>query len=488
MNNNDEFAAVKAILLKRLGEEFAPEVLSLWFEPLKIVAIEDEVVFLTAPSKFKLGYIQSKYLQKLNDAFCVILHPGVSVHLMLESDLVGNPAFSEEEVPEETPKTPLEIAAEGNLPFSAPRKTPEETDEEEDEEEEEDERLHALTPEAKEAVAREPYSFENFVVGTSNTMAYAAALAVARQPATDYNPLFIWGPSGLGKTHLLYAIKNYILATRPGTNIVYVKGEEFTNQLIESISLNRMARFRSQYRRADVLLIDDIQFIAGKESTQEEFFHTFNALYEDKKQIILTSDQAPFNIKTLEDRLRSRFVWGMTADIQPPDLELRQAILKKKADAFHVMLPADVLAFLANNLKNNIRQLEGAIKRIGAQALLSGKPISMDIAISCTADMLTGAESDTAVVDRILNRICSKYGISLEDLKSSKRQKQIAVPRHISIYLIRVLTSMSFPAIAKIFGRDHSTIVASYRYVEDTKKTDPVFELEVNELVREMKE
>lgn len=331
------------------------------------------------------------------------------------------------------------------------------------------------------------YTFDNFIVGSSNKFAHAACLAVADHPAQSYNPLFIYGPSGLGKTHLLYAITNELKRKNERIKVIYIKGENFTNHMIESLSRQAMKEFRDMYRSCDVLLIDDIQFIAGKTSTQEEFFHTFNALYEDGKQIILTSDRPPREIKTLEDRLKTRFEWGLIADIQPPDLELRTAIIKKKADQVNLELPDDVLTFLAENLRSNVRQIEGAIKKLGAMSFLSGQEINMSVARSCIADLLDGAEPVNVTVDKVFSAVYHKYGIQREELVSSRRTKEIASARHVSVYLIRKITDMSLPNIGKIFNRDHSTIISSLEAVEKRRLQSDSFRLELEGLEKEVR-
>ena len=343
------------------------------------------------------------------------------------------------------------------------------------------------------------YTFENFIVGSSNKFAHAACLAVADHPAQSgntsspdnplftYNPLFIYGPSGLGKTHLLYAITNKLRQKNNKIKVIYIKGEDFTNQMIDSLARQAMKEFRDKYRSCDVLLIDDIQFIAGKTSTQEEFFHTFNALYEDSKQIILTSDRPPREIKTLEDRLKTRFEWGLIADIQPPDLELRTAIIKKKADQVNVSIPDDVLAFLAENLRSNIRQIEGAIKKLGAMSFLSGNRITMEVARSCISELLGGEEPVTVTVDKIFSAVYRKYNIKREDIVSTRRTKDIAAARHVSVYLVRQITDMSLPNIGKIFGRDHSTILSSIDTVEKRMAQDSVFRAEIEEMSKEIR-
>ena len=330
------------------------------------------------------------------------------------------------------------------------------------------------------------YTFDNFIVGSSNKFAHAACTAVAANPAMNYNPLFIYGPSGLGKTHLLYAITNEIKKKKPAAKIIYIKGEDFTTQFIEALAAQMTNEFRNKYRSCDVLLIDDIQFIAGKTSTQEEFFHTFNALYEEHKQIILTSDRPPRDMKTLEDRLKTRFEWGLLADIQPPDLELRVAIIKKKAEQVGIIIPEEVLTYLAENLRSNIRQIEGAMKKLGALAFLSGQKITMEVARGCIADLLGGEEPVSVTVDKIFATVYKKYGISKEDLTGKSRSREIAQARHVTIYLIRKITEMSLPNIGKIFNRDHTTALASWETIEKKLKTDAMLTLDINEMTKEV--
>ena len=330
------------------------------------------------------------------------------------------------------------------------------------------------------------YTFDNFIVGSTNKFAHAACLAVANKPAVNYNPLFIYGHSGLGKTHLMCAIINKMKENNPNINIIYTKGEDFTNQMIACLTNKSMDEFREKFRKCDVLLIDDIQFIAGKKSIQEEFFHTFNSLFEEKKQIILASDRPPREISPLEERLQSRFEWGLLADIEPPDLELRIAIIKKKAEQVNVAIPDEVLTFLGENIRSNIRQIEGAIKKLGALSFLSGRAITMEVAKECISELLGGAEPVNVTVDKIFTAIFKKYGISKEEITGPKRNKEIAMARHISIFLIRDITEMSLPNIAKIYGRDHSTILSSIQAVEKKYRTDPLIEMEISELKKEI--
>ncbi|MCI8589116.1 MAG: chromosomal replication initiator protein DnaA [Clostridiales bacterium] len=333
------------------------------------------------------------------------------------------------------------------------------------------------------------YTFENFIVGSSNTFAHAACTAVAREgSAAGYNPLFIYGDSGLGKTHLLYAIINETLRNHPDTKIVYAKGEDFTNEIIAAIANATTLKFREKYRKADMLLIDDIQFIAGKNSTQEEFFHTFNTLYEDNKQIVLTSDRPPKDIKPLEDRLKNRFEWGLLADVQVPDYELRIAIMQNKAKSFHLTFPNIVFEFLAENLKSNVRQMEGAIKKIAAQSFLNNEPVTVELAMRCISDIVTGRESDSAIVGKVIASVSKKYGVSEEEIRGKKRNQEIVRARNIAIYIIRDITSLSLPKIGLEFDRNHTTIMSSLNVIENEIKSKPLLELEIEELTKEIKE
>ena len=334
------------------------------------------------------------------------------------------------------------------------------------------------------------YTFDNFIVGNSNKFAYEACIAVCNSLATQFNPLFIYGPSGLGKTHLLYAINNKILSKNPNANIVYVKGEDFANQLIENISkkspVTFREKFRDKFRTTDILLIDDIQFIAGKESTQEEIFHTFNALYDAGKQIILTSDRPPKEIKTLEERLRTRFEGGLIVDIEPPDYELRVAIIKHKAKSLGIELSSDVSDYLAANLRNNIRQIEGVVKTLAAHSFLNGATIDIDLAMSCMSGVIQKNEPIDVTIDRIIEKIAKKYNISESDLKSERRNQEVTRARHICIYVIKKMTGLSLKKIGNIFSRDHSTVKSSLNKIEKDVKENSLLEIEINELISEI--
>lgn len=327
------------------------------------------------------------------------------------------------------------------------------------------------------------YTFETFVVGNSNRFAHAASLAVAESPAKAYNPLFLYGGVGLGKTHLMHAIGHYILNQNPTTKVVYVSSEKFTNELINSIKDNRNEEFRNKYRNIDVLLVDDIQFIGGKERIQEEFFHTFNALHEANKQIILSSDRPPKEINTLEERLRSRFEWGLIGDIQPPDLETRIAILKKKAQNEKLDVPDEILVYVATRIKSNIRELEGALNRIIAFSGLVKQEITQELADEALKDFLSNNRSHM-ITPALIQEVVGKYfNLKPEEFKSKRRTKNVAYPRQIAMYLCRDITELSLPKIGEEFGgRDHTTVIHAIGKIEQDMQND----MEVKKIIQEL--
>jgi len=315
------------------------------------------------------------------------------------------------------------------------------------------------------------YTFKNFVVGAGNQFAHAACMAVAEQPAKAYNPLFIYGDTGLGKTHLLNAIGNYV-AERTDLRIAYLTTEQFTNEVINSIRYDKMMDLRKRYRHIDMLMIDDIQFLAGKERTQEEFFHTFNALYEAHKQLVLSSDRFPKDMPDIEERLRSRFEWGLIADLQPPDVETRIAILRKKSEDEDVTLPEDVIQFLATTMKSNIRELEGSLVRLGAYASLTGQTITLEMAKSVLRDLI-GTKKKIVSMDDIQETVGARFHVKVADLKSRRRSKTLVHPRQIAMYLCRELTDSSYPEIGRQFGgKDHTTIIHACKQVIKAKDSD----------------
>lgn len=440
-----EYNSIMENIKNELAKIYSSTTMSLWFEQLAIFSLDEKQAVLIAPSDFKMNILEKKYYFILKEKFCEVL--GFDLELKIIS------AENEESL-----KTPVK-------------------------KEEPDEDISAYK-----SRFNPNYTFENFVVGKSNELAQATSLAVSKRPAELNNPLFLYGPSGLGKTHLLFAIVNEIRRNFSSYQILYVTGEEFTNELIDSLAQKRPVAFREKYRNLDVLLVDDIQFLANKLAIQEEFFHTFDTLFKQNKQIILASDCHPREINNLEDRLKTRFEMGLVADIQPPDLELRIAIFKRKTVDMGLEIPNDVLLYLAENIKINIRQIEGSLKKLKAHSLISGDNINLKMAQSVLGDFLKSVESSDNIIEKIFTYVSKRYGVSKDALKSQKRSADIAYPRHIAIYLIRELTSLSQKNIARIFSRkDHTTVYNSLLVIEKKLKTDIQFEREINQIIQEFR-
>ena len=458
----DSYKDIWKLVLGQLSKKYSDAAMELWFNNLNLVYLDDSIAIITTQRDGFVSLLNKKYVPDMEEILEEILNFRVKVRIYAETGFDLERAVASFDEPEETPK-PQEIL----------RKTGTGDD------------FYSDDKTEKTITSFDAnYTFENFVVGESNKFAYKASRAVADNP-TAYNPLFIYGQSGLGKTHLMKAIATEVLKRNPDYNVIIVKGESFTNELVEALAKKDTAGFKEKYRRADMLLIDDIQFIAGKVATQEEFFHTFNALYESNKQIVLTSDRPPKDMKQLEDRLRSRFESGLIIDIQPPDAELRMAILKRKAMIINLDISNEVLTFVAENVKNNIRQIEGVIKKLGAYNFVTNKPITLEVAKSQLAGVLSGKESPEVTVDRIISEISKKYHITPEEIKGKKRTKDVAMARHVAVYVIRKATDMSLQSIAKIFGRDHTTMMSSIDVVENDMEVDASFEHEVKSLIRE---
>ncbi len=425
---------------------------STWIKPLKLVKVEQDMVYLEVPNRFVLDWVKDNYSKLIQK----ILEELSAVSYRLQFSVTGQ-ARDGLSRSGEAPETPA-------LPVNTPQKT----------------------VNSAENNLNRKYTFEEFVSGSSNQFAYAAAMAVANNPATTYNPLFIYGAVGLGKTHMVNAIGNAILKKSPQMRICYYTSEKFMNELINSLRYNRMDEFRNKFRSMDVLLIDDIQFIAGKERTQEEFFHTFNALYESHKQIIVTSDKFPKDIPGLEERLRSRFEWGLIADIQPPDVETKLAILKMKAEQNSIKLPEEVALFLANSVCSNVRELEGYLIRIGAYASLTSTQVSLEMARDVLKDILVERNKELTV-EEILKKVSSHYNIKISDIKSAKRLKAVVMPRQIAMYISRQLTSSSYPEIGERFGgKDHSTIIHAIRKIERLMEEDFQLRSTIENLKKEL--
>ena len=397
--------------------------ISTWFSDIEPVALDENRFILSVPTEFKRDILISRYAEDIKRALYDLFSADLDVVILGEE---GKTQFQKPEAPSRF------------LPGT------------------------------------EEYTFERFVVGNSNKLAHAAALAVAEHPAENYNPLFIHGESGLGKTHLLYAIAHTIHKNHPDYKIVYIRGEDFTNELIRDIRAGKNQEFRDKYRSADVFLMDDVQFIAGRDSTQEEMFHTFNTLYEDKKQIVFTADRPPKEMLRLEDRLKTRFEWGLLADIQPPDYETRMAIIKNKAIRMGVELPEFLLQLIAENITANVRQIEGTVNKIMAYQQLMGDSVDKDTVIRAVKDMFKEKSDIVPTADVIIDEVCKFYNIEPATLRGQGRAKDISLARQIAMYQIRRMTNLSLKEIGKEFdNRDHTTVLHSIERIEDLVKTDP---------------
>lgn len=416
--------------LANIEKVLTPQTFNTWLKPIKYIGTKKDTLLVEVPDKFFREWIKENYLSMIEEAVAAVSAGQYRLDLKVHSK-------SKKEEPEPEPEEPIEKEQRPKGLKAEPTST--------------------LNPK---------YTFETFVCGASNQFAHAAAQAVANNPATNYNPLFIYGGVGLGKTHLLTAIGNHVSSKNPKARVYYYTSEKFMNELINCLRYNKMEQFRNKFRSMDVLLIDDVQFIAGKERTQEEFFHTFNSLYESHKQIVVTSDKFPKDMPGLEERLRSRFEWGLIADIQAPDIETKSAILKKKAAMDHIRLPDDVALFLSSSSSTNIRELEGMLIRLGAYASLTGSAISLSMAREVLKDIIVDKSRDLTV-EIIQKFIADHFNIKVSELKSEKRVKNLVVPRQIAIYLCRELTKASYPEIGEKFGgKDHSTIIHSFKKVD----------------------
>ena len=441
------------------SKELSELAYQLWIKSLEPVSFDGNTAVLYIKAEFMKKIVEEKYLDLLTKAFEAVVGFPVKIEILCETSEKGD----KKEI------SPASIQTSSPSPV-LPSYSQEEID------------MNSQGGEYE-------YTFSTFIVGSSNKFAQAACRAVAQNPANAYNPLFIYGGSGLGKTHLLYAIAGEIKESRPKTNVIYVKGEEFTNELIAAIGAESTKEFHDKYRQADVLLVDDIQFIGGKESTQEEFFHTFNTLYQAGKQIVLTSDRPPKEIKTLEGRLRPRFEWGLIADIQPPDFETRIAIIKRKAELLDLEIPSIVEEYIANHVKNNIRQLEGVVKKLNAYNKLAQTPPSILLAQSAIREILTDNQPIPVTVERIISEVGRTFGVSSEDIRSSKRSSQISNARQIAMYVIREITQMSMAAIGNEFGgRDHSTVVYATGQVVKNMKQDTKYKETVEDIIKNIRD
>ena len=427
-------ADIWAKVLSLLQNEMTTTTINAWFDDAVGVALEGDKFVLYSPTRFKRDIIASRYVTNIQNALQELFSSQFQVEVLTEGELA---AYEEKKEPKKNDFFP----------------------------------------------GTEEYTFERFVVGSSNKFAHAAALAVAEMPGLVYNPLYIHGESGLGKTHLLYAIAHNIHQKHPDMSVVYVKGETFTNELIKAIREGRNQEFRDKYRFADVLLMDDVQFVAGRASTQEELFHTFNSLYELKKQIVFTSDRPPKEMLRLEDRLKTRFEWGLLADIQPPDYETRMAIIKNKAIRMGLDLPDTLLQLIAENITANVRQIEGTVNKIMAYQQLMGDSVDKDTVFRAVKGMFKDRSDIVPTADVIIDEVCKFYNIEADALRGQGRTKDISLARQIAMYQIRSMTNLSLKEIGKEFeGRDHTTVLHSIERITKMVKEDP----EIKEIIKDI--
>jgi len=432
--------------LSKIEEKVGNSIAELWFKPIKLLQVKERQATIDIPNRFFRDWIEENYPYLIAESLGSTL--GFPIDILYKSEAKLDPVIKKMDMKLETRRQSL----------------------------------------AKRGIYLNPkYTFENFVVGTSNQFAQAAAHSVSVAPGKTYNPLFLYGGVGLGKTHLIHAVGNAIIDRNPGLTVLYVSSEQFTNEVVSALRHDKMGEFKEKYRNVDVLLLDDIQFIANKTATQEEFFHTFNALYERQKQIVVSSDRPPKEITAVTDRLRSRFTMGLIADIQPPEIETKIAILLKKAATERINIPEDTAYYLASKVKSNVRELEGCLIRLGAQASLTGRPIDIEMAKSILRDLIEEDEKPITV-DHIQKIVCDYFGIKMIDMKAKKRTKEVALPRQIAMYLTKQLTEMSLSDIGKGFGgKDHATVIYACKQIEEKRAKDEVFNRMTENLLRKIK-
>lgn len=421
-----------------------------WIQPIQYSHADDSSVVVSVPTQFFKEWLEDNYLDLINSALSITAEKNLSITVTVKADELA-PLPVDNQISEAATQKPCK-------------------------------EIKPIQPDRDGAPLNPRYTFDQFVSGSGNQFAHAAAMAVANNPAITYNPLFIYGGVGLGKSHLLHAVGHQMLAQKPGTRVCYCSAEKFMHEMVNCIRLNKMEEFRERYRSVDVLLIDDIQFIAGRERTQVEFFHTFNSLYESHKQIVITSDKFPREMPNLEERLRSRFEWGLIADIQPPDVETKIAILKKKAELNRIVLPDEVAYFLASSDTRNIRELEGMLIRLGAYSSLQHIPITLVMAKNNLKDILVDKRKDITV-ELIQKNVADHFGLKVADLKSDKRLKTFVQARQVAVWLCRDLTSASYPDIGNKFGgKDHSTVIHSAKKIDRLLTEDPVLAKTVEDI------
>jgi chromosomal replication initiator protein len=460
---SDYFDELWAQVLLVIQERLSPATFETWFTGSRIISYResDKTLLIEASTPFTRNWLETHFYTIVANTITALTEQ--EFHLQFV-----HPTSAETSVTTEMKKTTTTTPPESKM--SDHRKVPAET-------------IDNKVDELESSPFNPRYTFETFVIGVSNRFAHAASLAVAETPAAAYNPLFLYGGVGLGKTHLMHAIGHYVKKTRPNARVLYLSSEKFTNEFISSIRENNTGTFRNRYRSIDVLLIDDIQFLANKEQTQEEFFHTFNALHEEAKQIVISSDRPPREIPTLEDRLRSRFEWGLITDIQPPDLETRIAILQRKAKAEGLSVPEDVTYYIANQIDSNIRELEGALIRVVAYSSLVNMDICLSLAEDALRDLITPNRNKAVTIHQIQRVIGDHFGLKTDEFIAKKRTRNVAFPRQIAMYLSRELTNLSLPRIGEAFGgRDHTTVLHACDKISSELKNNQELKLTVERL------
>lgn len=445
---NDLYQEVLEIIQTKLSKPS----FDTWLKSTKAISFNETTIVISAPNNFAKEWLENRYAKLISSALLEFMKKDMEVKIVTEED------YKNSNTPREVSPTNLSIVT------------------------------NSFQDDTTSNMMNVRYTFESFVIGSGNRFAHAASLAVAETPSKAYNPLFLYGGVGLGKTHLMHAIGHYVLDHNPEAKVLYISSEKFTNEFINAIRDNRGEGFRNKYRNIDVLLIDDIQFLAGKEQTQEEFFHTFNALHEEGKQIIISSDRPPKEIPTLEERLRSRFEWGLITDIQPPDLETRIAILRKKAKAENLDISNDAMLYIANQIDTNIRELEGALIRVVAYSSLVNQDITVHLASEALKSIIPSTRPRVITINDIQQKVGEFYGLKLEEFKARKRTKAVAFPRQIAMYIARELTDTSLPKIGESFGgRDHTTVIHAHEKISSEIKEDQELNKIIHSLIEKIK-
>ncbi len=445
VGNSDISNELWQAALEALERKFSKPIFEMWIKPIRLVSLNGNDLLLSVQSNFARDWVENRLKGQIGEVLSEVFAAELELHFTV----------SDADAPAAVAQT-AQAAAAARQP---------------------EDQLRSSNLNAR-------YTFEEFVIGNSNRFAHAAAQAVAQAPARAYNPLFLYGGVGLGKTHLMHAIGHRVLMDNASANVVYVTCEKFTNEFIIALQNNRTPEFRNRYRQVDVLLIDDIQFLAGKETTQEEFFHTFNALHESGRQLIISSDRPPKEIQTLESRLRSRFEWGLLTDIQAPDIETREAILRKKAESEKIPVPDEVTSFIAKVIPSNIRELEGALIRVVAYASLTKSPITLDLAAEVLKSAVAQAPLQRITILKIKETVASAHGLTVKEMDNGRRDQRLAGPRQIAMYIATELTNYSLPQIARDFGKkDHTTVMYARDKIKDTMQRDEAYRNKIRQLI-----